>query len=514
MEFRSVCSKLRHINTSTMKKLLLCGALFMGLSTHAQTTLFQDDFESGAGNWTLNSNDMSGASTSNHWVVNNSYTGGSGSMVCFGVPISFTIITTPVQPAGISNANGKYMHISSLAGESSGVTNANFIASDGFCNFDESNFTKMTNAVSTTGYSNVTLSFWELIGGEAGTVTGEVYYSLDGGSSWTLKTSGINAVTTWTNASLTDAAWDNVASLKIAFRFLNTTGSSPIDPSFAIDDVKITGTSGAGATIGTGAITTTTYCSNNSANISVPFTVTGTVNAGNVYTAQLSDGNGSFAAPTAIGTLSSSATGTLSIAATIPSGLPGGNAYRIRVDASDPATVGTDNGSNISIVVPPSVSISSAPANGVICSGNSAALSATGGVAFVWSPAGSLDNATSQNVSATPSSTQVYTVVSTDVNGCSNSATFTVTVQSCAGLEEISFGDFEVYPNPVNQLVNLNFGELKGIKTISVLDLSGRTVLSDSSVSNAINVSSLESGKYFLVIEHEGGTSAKAFVKQ
>lgn len=496
-----------------MNKLLLLGGLFVGLSGHSQTTLFQDNFESGAGNWTLNSNDQGGAYTSNHWVINNSYSGGSGSFTCLGFPFSFVVGATPSQPAGISSANGYYMHVSSLAGEASGLTNANFIASDGFCSFDESNFTKMTSAVSTLGYSNVTLSFWELVGGEAGTVVGEVYYSLDNGSSWILKTGGLNNITTWTNSTLTDVAWDNVASLKIGFRFLNGTGTSPSDPSFSIDEVKITGTSGSAPAVATGAITTMAYCSNSSTTISVPFTVTGTVNAGNVYTAQLSNSAGSFAAPTAIGTLSSNSAGSLNIAATIPSGLPVGNGYRIRVDASNPAAVGTDNGTNITVATPPSVSITSVPVNGTICSGSSASLTASGATVFGWSPAGSLSSASGANVTATPSTTQLYTVVGTDANGCSNNATFTVTVQSCAGLEEETFGDFELYPNPVSQLLNVNFGELKGIQSLSVLDLSGRTVLSNHSISSTIDVSVLESGKYFLIISHETGRSVQAFLK-
>jgi hypothetical protein len=305
-----------------------------------------------------------------------------------------------------------------------------------------------------------------------------------------------------------------VASLKIAFRFLNETGTGPIDPSYSIDEVKITGTSASAPAVATGAITSTTYCSNASANISVPFTVTGTVTAGNVYTAQLSNSSGSFASPTAIGTLSSTATGTLTIAATIPSGLAAGTGYRIRVDASAPATVGTDNGTDLTVAAPPTVTINSVPVNGTICSGSSASLTASGATVFGWSPAGSLSSATGPNVTATPATTQVYTVVGTNANGCSNSTTFTVTVQSCAGLEEASFGDFELYPNPVTQLLNVNFGELKGIEMLTVLDLAGRKVLSDQSASSLIDVSSLESGKYFLMIAHSAGVSVKAFVKQ
>ncbi len=493
MEIRSLCSKLRHINTSTMKKLLLCSALFTGLSTHAQTTLFQDNFESGAGNWTLN-----GGSGNNQWVLNSEYVDNSG----------FNLVPdTPDEPGGVTNGpNSAYLHIYNSQACGFGICNASFDTGS-----SSNQSATQTTAISTTGYTNVTLEFIYLCAGAAGTSYGVVEYSTDGGTVWTAATGQYSGVSTWTNASIALPAFDNTASLKFRFRWQN--GAAGNDPAFAIDELKITGTSGAGATVGTGAITNTTYCSNNSANISVPFTVTGTVNAGNVYTAQLSDASGSFAAPTAIGTLSSSATGSLSISATIPSGLAGGTGYRIRVDASDPVTVGTDNGNDISIVIPPAVSISSTPANGVICSGNSASLTASGGVAFLWSPAGSLSSSTSQNVSATPSSTQVYTVTGTDANGCSNSATFTVTVQSCAGLEEASFGDFELYPNPVNQLINVNLGELKNVESITVLDLSGRTVLSKASGFESIDVSSIQGGKYFLVIEHETGVSVKAFVK-
>jgi hypothetical protein len=362
------------------------------------------------------------------------------------------------------------------------------------------------------GFTNVTLTFIYLCDGASGSAYGVVEYSTDGGGTWTAASGQYSGVSTWTNASITLPAFNNAPSLKFRFRWQN--GNTGNDPAFAIDELKVTGTVGAGATVGTGAITTTTYCSNTTANISVPFTATGTINAGNVYTAQLSNSAGSFAAPTAIGTLSSTATGSLSIAAIIPSGLPAGNGYRIRVDASNPATTGTDNGTNLTVAAPPTISATPFPVNGTICAGNSATITASGANAYTWSPAGSLSSSTGPTVTATPSATQVYTVSGVDANGCSNSATVMITVQSCAGLEEESFGDFELYPNPASQNLNLNFGELKGIQSVSVLDLSGRTVLSDQVLSNTLDIHALESGKYFLIIEHEAGTSAKAFVKQ
>jgi hypothetical protein len=98
-------------------------------------------------------------------------------------------------------------------------------------------------------------------------------------------------------------------------------------------------------TISTSAIAPTLLCRGGT--VSVSYTITGTFNAGNIFTAQLSDAAGSFAAPVAIGTLASTVAGT--ITATIPAGAATGAAYRIRVVASNPVTTGTDNGANLTV---------------------------------------------------------------------------------------------------------------------------------------------------------------------
>jgi hypothetical protein len=80
--------------------------------------------------------------------------------------------------------------------------------------------------------------------------------------------------------------------------------------------------------------------------VSVPFTITGTYNAGNVFTAQLSDASGSFTTPTNIGSLTSQVAGTIS--ATLPNTATGTD-YRIRVVSSNPAVTGSDNSVNLTM---------------------------------------------------------------------------------------------------------------------------------------------------------------------
>lgn len=115
-----------------------------------------------------------------------------------------------------------------------------------------------------------------------------------------------------------------------------------------MDDVSITSLS-ATSTITTSAISGSPFCVGNTitATVNVPFTISGTYNAGNVFTAQLSDATGSFASPTVIGSLTQTTAGT--IAATIPASIPAGTGYRIRVVGDNPATTGTPNSVNLTI---------------------------------------------------------------------------------------------------------------------------------------------------------------------
>ncbi len=99
-------------------------------------------------------------------------------------------------------------------------------------------------------------------------------------------------------------------------------------------------------TITTSAVAPTTYAAG--AAVSVPFTIGGgTVYNNNLWTAQLSDASGSFASPVTIGSLTSATAGTVST--TLPAGTPSGTGYRIRVVGSQPSTIGSNNGANITV---------------------------------------------------------------------------------------------------------------------------------------------------------------------
>lgn len=92
-------------------------------------------------------------------------------------------------------------------------------------------------------------------------------------------------------------------------------------------------------TITVTAITPSALCAGQP--LSATFSVSGGAPvAGNIYTLQLSDPAGGFLTPVTLATLASTATsGTFNM--TLPQGVPSGAGYRLRVNATAPATTGT-----------------------------------------------------------------------------------------------------------------------------------------------------------------------------
>lgn len=99
----------------------------------------------------------------------------------------------------------------------------------------------------------------------------------------------------------------------------------------------------------------------------------------------------------------------------------------------------------VQIVAPPSITASTNNLN--ICrsgANNTAQLSANGGLSYSWSPTGSLNASNISSPVASPSVNTTYTVIGTDINGCTNTASVSIQVQPPL----FSLGpDFSVYAN-------------------------------------------------------------------
>lgn len=491
-----------------MKKLLLsiAGCFAIGTFSFAQTTLYTEDFETGGGSFSLNTSDMGGASTYNTWLMNNNYTGGNGTFVCQGFPFSFTVANTQTQPGGITNSpTSTYLHISAQAAISSGINCASYIPADGTCVTAETNFSKMTGSISTLGYSNVGFDFWWMCGGSVDAY-GEVYYSLDGGATWVLKQSTMNNVTNWAQMALTDVAWDNQASLQFGFRFVNNLTGAATDPGLCIDQLKIEGTLGGGGnTITTsGAILPASWCEGTAVTNQINFVSTGTFNAGNIYTAELSDATGSFAAPTAIGTLASTANSGM-ITGMVPGTMPAGSGYRIRVVSDNPATIGSDNGSDLEIFATPVVTQT---AFSDVCTVDGA-FTLTGGTPSGGTYSGTGVSGGMFDPGVAGAGTHTITYSYTDGNGCTGETDEDILVEVCGGISEEALA-FQLFPNPTESTFEL-IVEAQ-MNSIALNDMSGRIVKSFDPTVSLFDVSEIPSGVYIVRIEVDGQFSQRRLV--
>lgn len=166
---------------------------------------------------------------------------------------------------------------------------------------------------------------------------------------------------------------------------------------------------------------TGTFCSGSA--IVVNFTTSNTSFAlNNVFTAQLSDLNGSFTSPTNIGSVNLAGVVSSSfIYAQVPSNLPFGTGYRIRVVSSNPAIIGSDNGADITIKtelasLPPSVTLNGPSA---FCFGSATTFIASSAAqGNLWFPGGINTNPFIGVVS----SGCYYTQVTSASTGCATSS--------------------------------------------------------------------------------------------
>lgn len=183
--------------------------------------------------------------------------------------------------------------------------------------------------------------------------------------------------------------------------------------------------SGASVTVTPTVTTTYTVTGTNSPGCSNTATVTVTVNSPPSVTASSSSGTICEGASV---TLSGSGATTYNW---MPGSLSGASVNDTPLATTTYTVTGTDangcsNTSTVAVTVNilPTVTASTSP--GAICEGSSVTLSGNGATTYSWMP-GSLSGA---SVNDTPLSTTTYTVTGTDANGCSNTATVSVTVNT------------------------------------------------------------------------------------
>ena len=105
----------------------------------------------------------------------------------------------------------------------------------------------------------------------------------------------------------------------------------------------------------------------------------------------------------------------------------------------------------------------------------------------------------------TPTTTTVYNVNGTDVNGCVNTANVTVNVNDCVGIQQLSSAklNINVYPNPTTGLISL---ELNATTQITITNALGQVVLTETAAAGKqiIDLKNQHNGLYFMNLKQDG----------
>jgi len=113
----------------------------------------------------------------------------------------------------------------------------------------------------------------------------------------------------------------------------------------------------------------------------------------------------------------------------------------------------------------------------------------------------------------------IITYSYTDINGCIASASDTIIITICGGLNSLDATSFSLYPNPANDFITINATNAFGKNAvIEVYSVEGKLVSSNASYLNnttiSLNVKELKAGLYTILIRQNDKVSSLRFTKQ
>ncbi|MFC2111174.1 gliding motility-associated C-terminal domain-containing protein [Bacteroidota bacterium] len=286
------------------------------ISAQQTFIIYNENFETGGNSITLNTNGVGTPTGTNQWIINNQYSGNSTYPNTTNQNLTYS--------GTISNANGGYLHIHNT---SAPVSNCNYnpsVASDRF---------STTGDFCTMGISNVALSFFYICEGSANAY-GRIYYSIDGGISWTQASSNIyNGKSMWKYETIINPIFNNQESLRFGFRWFNNS-TSPTNIAFGMDDIFLIGTYDSINNPLNINITSIPDSVCQGTNLVFFYSISDTLCDGQ-YSIELSDSSGNFSILSwSFNKYFPSTTGALAI--NIPTSVPAATCYKLRINRISP----------------------------------------------------------------------------------------------------------------------------------------------------------------------------------
>lgn len=153
------------------------------------------------------------------------------------------------------------------------------------------------------------------------------------------------------------------------------------------------------------------------------------------------------------------------------------------------------------------VALSSTPSSGSNGTATAIANGGTSPFSYAWTPGG-------QNTPiASGLAPGEYVVQVTDGNSCV--LIDSVRVTNLISINEVNGNAMRLYPNPASDHLYISIdGNTQSPVVVNILDMSGRSVVTEESVTNSINISSLTNGLYLIKVSNAGNTYIKRIVIQ
>jgi len=111
--------------------------------------------------------------------------------------------------------------------------------------------------------------------------------------------------------------------------------------------------------------------------------------------------------------------------------------------------------------------------------------------------------------------TASYSLKVTSTNGCTDSDTILVIIDSCLGLEDLS-NTINVYPNPTSGNITMNFGNYISNGLVELYDGQGRLVLNIevNGQNQIIDMTSFSKGVYTILVKEVNSIQQIRIIKE
>ena len=407
----------------------------------SQTVLFVEDFNTGAPTWTINTVLGAEGLLPNEWYVS-----------CQEEGVGAGMCGTACGPGD------QTLHISS----NSAVGDVGAAYAEAGGGNTTTNRRAETPDISTVGETTLSLSF-DMIGFGGGSDYCELFYSNDGGGSWTsLAPTLVSACCGGPCTGAEQGLWQNntyalpadaegITNLRIGFVWQNVDDLVATDPSIAVDNLRITALTPEPTAEFT-MMPAPPVCIDEV----IRFTDASTVNPPATYDWTFDGGTPATATGPGPHDVS----------------WPAAGMYNVTLSVTD--ADGTDDTVVVVEVLPPPPITATATPSDVICNGDQVILTAAGGVTYTW------DGGVTNGVPFSPTATTTYTVTGEDANGCTADVSVTVTVVDCVPL----IAGFE-FPDPtcVGQCITIT-DTTSGVPTTWLWDFGGGATPNTSTEQN------------------------------